>query len=80
LFLLTIAAAQGRTEYGIALALAFGIGRGLPFLLVGVFAGLLMRFAALARWRRLQMVTANVAIAGNGGRSGSPVWQLRKVI
>ncbi|HEU4688372.1 MAG TPA: cytochrome c biogenesis protein CcdA, partial [Vicinamibacterales bacterium] len=52
LFLLTVAAAQGRAEYGLVLALAFGIGRGLPFLLVGVFAGLIMRFASLARWRR----------------------------
>ena len=44
-------AAQTRTEYGllIALAFAFGVGRGLPFLIVGLFAGLIMRFAALAR-------------------------------
>ena len=59
LFLLTVAAAQGHAKYGLLLALAFGIGRGLPFLLVGVFAGLLMRFASLARWRRpLQIISA----------------------
>ncbi|MCL6506538.1 MAG: hypothetical protein K6T59_05900 [Bryobacteraceae bacterium] len=50
LLLLTVAAAQGRPEYGFILALAFGIGRGLPFLLAGIFAGLLIRFARLSSW------------------------------
>lgn len=50
LLLLTVAAAQARPEYGFILALAFGIGRGLPFLLAGIFAGLLMRFAHLSSW------------------------------
>jgi cytochrome c-type biogenesis protein len=62
LFLLTVAAAQGRSEYGFALALAFGIGRGLPFLTVGLFAGLLMRFAALSRWRRPLQVVSGAAL------------------
>ncbi len=58
LVLLTVSAAQARPEYGLLLALSFGVGRGLPFLLVGLFAGLIMRFASLARWRRpLQMVS-----------------------
>ena len=59
LLLLTVAAARAHTEYGLLLAFAFGVGRGLPFLLVGVFAGLLMRFAALSKWRRpLQVLSA----------------------
>lgn len=62
LFLLTVAAAQGRSEYGLVLALAFGIGRGLPFLLVGVFAGLIMRFASLARWRRPLQILSGCAL------------------
>jgi cytochrome c-type biogenesis protein len=62
LFLLTVAAAQGRAEYGFVLALAFGIGRGLPFLLVGLFAGLLMRFAALSRWRRPLQIVSGFAL------------------
>lgn len=62
LFLLTVAAAQGRAEYGLVLALAFGIGRGLPFLLVGVFAGLIMRFASLARWRRPLQILSGCAL------------------
>jgi cytochrome c-type biogenesis protein len=67
LFLLTVAAAQGRAEYGLLLALAFGIGRGLPFLLVGLFAGLLMRFAALARWRRALQMASGIALLTAAG-------------
>ncbi len=52
LVLITFAAAHGSTLYGTALALAFGIGRGLPFLLVGIFAGALMRFVQLGALRR----------------------------
>ncbi|MBN8707763.1 MAG: thiol:disulfide interchange protein [Verrucomicrobia bacterium 61-8] len=52
LVLMTFATAQGSPLYGTGLALAFGIGRGLPFLLVGVFAGALMRFVHFAAWRR----------------------------
>jgi len=43
--LLTFAAALGRPPYGAALSLAYGIGRGLPFLALGIFAG---RVAELA--------------------------------
>lgn len=49
-------------EYGLLLALAFGVGRGLPFLLVGLFAGLLMRFAALSRWRRPLQIVSGCAL------------------
>ena len=62
LLLLTVAAAQARTEYGLLLALAFGVGRGLPFLIVGLSAGLLMRFAFLARWRRTLQVVSGCAL------------------
>lgn len=67
LVLLTVSAAQARAEYGLLLAFAFGIGRGLPFLIVGLFVGLIMRFAWLARWRRpLQFMSgaALLAVAG----------------
>ncbi|ODS53469.1 MAG: thiol:disulfide interchange protein [Acidobacteria bacterium SCN 69-37] len=63
LVLLTISAAQARAEYGLLLAFVFGVGRGLPFLIVGLFAGLLMRFAALSRWRRpLQVVSGGALL------------------
>lgn len=37
--LLTIAAAIGRPAYGAVLSVAYGVGRGLPFLFLGFFAG-----------------------------------------
>jgi cytochrome c-type biogenesis protein len=62
LLLLTVSAAQARAEYGLLLALAFGVGRGLPFLIVGLFAGLIMRFASLARWRRPLQIVSGCAL------------------
>lgn len=62
LVLLTVAAAQARAEYGLLLAFAFGLGRGLPFLIVGLFAGLIMRFASLARWRRPLQIVSGCAL------------------
>jgi len=63
LVLLTVSAAQARAEYGLLLAFAFGLGRGLPFLIVGLFAGLIMRLASLARWRRpLQIVSGGALL------------------
>jgi len=62
LVLLTVSAAQARAEYGLLLAFAFGVGRGLPFLIVGLFAGLLMRFASLSRWRRPLQVVSGCAL------------------
>jgi len=52
LVLLTIAAGQSSMGYGVLLSFAFGVGRGLPFLLVGAFAGTLLRFARISLWRR----------------------------
>ncbi len=62
LLLLTVAAAQARPEYGLLLALVFGIGRGLPFLLAGLFAGALMRFTALGYWAQVIRITSGVAL------------------
>jgi cytochrome c-type biogenesis protein len=63
LLLLTVAAAQARPDYGFILALAFGIGRGLPFLLAGLFAGTLMRFAHISLWRqKIQFISGCILI------------------
>lgn len=67
LVLMTFAAAQGSPLYGTGLALAFGLGRGLPFLLVGVFAGALMRFAGFAAWRRAVQIGSGCALLLVGG-------------
>ncbi len=63
LLLLTISAAQANTLYGLLLAVSFGIGRGLPFLLIGVFSGTVVRLTCLGQWRRtLQVVSGSVLL------------------
>lgn len=62
LVLLTIAAGKSSVVYGLLLSFAFGIGRGLPFLLVGVFAGALMRVARISLWRRTIQVVSGCAL------------------
>lgn len=52
LLLLTIAAAQASPLYGLLLAFVFGVGRAMPFLLVGAFAGMVTRFTKIGVWRR----------------------------
>lgn len=52
LLLLTVAAAQARPGYGFMLAFTFGLGRGLPFLLAGLFASAVMWLARVGSWRR----------------------------
>lgn len=62
LLLLAIAAGQGSTLYGLLLSFAFGVGRGFPFLLVGLFAGALMRFARISLWRRVIQFVSGCAL------------------
>jgi cytochrome c-type biogenesis protein len=63
LLLLTIAAAIGRPVYGAALSLSYAIGRGLPFLLLGLFAGTVGAWLArLGRARRIVEVVSGVAL------------------
>lgn len=62
LLLLAFATATARPEHGFVLALAFGIGRGAPFLLVGLLAGLAVRFTRLAHWRRTLQVVSGCAL------------------
>jgi cytochrome c-type biogenesis protein len=63
LVLLTIAASQAGTTYGALLSFAFGVGRGLPFLLVGIFAGAVMRLARIGAWRRtIQFVSGSALL------------------
>ena len=62
LLLLAVAAAQAKPLYGMVLAFAFGLGRGLPFLLAGVFAGAVMRFSRMGTWRRAVQVLSGCAL------------------
>jgi cytochrome c-type biogenesis protein len=62
LLLLTFAAAEASPLYGLLLATAFGIGRGLPFLLVGLFAGAVLRLTRIGRWRSVIQVVSGCAL------------------
>jgi cytochrome c-type biogenesis protein len=62
LVLLAVAAAQVNAAHGLLLAMAFGIGRGLPFLMVGLFAGVVVRFTRLGHWRRAIQFTSGTAL------------------
>ncbi|MBA3356087.1 MAG: thiol:disulfide interchange protein [Pyrinomonadaceae bacterium] len=63
LLLLTVAAAIGRPAYGAALSLSYAIGRGLPFLLLGLFAGTVGSWLArLGRARRIAEVVSGIAL------------------
>ena len=68
LLLLTVTAAIGRPAYGAALSLAYGVGRGLPFLLAGLFAGAVgVWLGRLDRFRRAAEVASGLALLGIGG-------------
>jgi cytochrome c-type biogenesis protein len=62
LLLLAVSAANGRPGHGFFLALAFGVGRGMPFLAAGVIASAVTRFAQLSRWRRAIEVVSGCAL------------------
>ncbi|ODU25257.1 MAG: thiol:disulfide interchange protein [Verrucomicrobia bacterium SCN 57-15] len=62
LVLLAIAAGQGSAMHGLFLSFAFGVGRGFPFLLVGLFAGVLMRLARVSLWRRTIQIVSGCAL------------------
>lgn len=66
--LLTVTAAIGRPAYGALLSVAYGIGRGLPFLLLGVFAGAVGSWLArVERLRRGAELVSGVALMVIGG-------------
>lgn len=62
LVLLTVAALHAGTPYGLLLSFAFGFGRGLPFLLVGLFAGAVMRLARIGAWRQTVQYVSGSAL------------------
>jgi len=62
LLLLSFAAAKANPLYGFMLALAFGIGRGLPFLIVSAFAGAVTKFAQLTWIRKSIQIVSGLAL------------------
>lgn len=57
LLVLTVAAAEHRPAYGALLALGYGVGRGLPFLLLGLCSGVAVRLRCRPSWSRAIRVT-----------------------
>lgn len=62
LLLLSVAAAKASIFYGLILALSFGIGRGLPFLVVGLFAGSVSKLAKLSWLRKIIQRISGIAL------------------
>lgn len=62
LLLLTLSAGAATPLYGLFLATAFGVGRGLPFLIVGLFAGAAARFTRLGQWRRTLQIASGLGL------------------
>lgn len=62
LLLLSVAAATADPLYGLSLAFSFGLGRGAPFLLVGLFAGAVSRLAQLTWLRRSIQIASGSAL------------------
>jgi cytochrome c-type biogenesis protein len=62
LLLLSVAAAKASILYGLVLAFMFGIGRGLPFLLVGLFASTVSKLAKLTWLRKSIQIISGLAL------------------
>lgn len=62
LLLLTVAAATASVAYGLVLAFVFGVGRGLPFLVAGFFAGAILRLTQGERWQRPVRIGSSLAL------------------
>ena len=62
LLLLSVAAAKANPFLGFILALCFGIGRALPFLIVSLFAGAVSKFAQLTWLRKSIQIISGLAL------------------
>lgn len=62
LLLLSVAAAKANPWFGFMLALFFGLGRGLPFLIVSAFAGAVTKFAQLTWLRKSIQIVSGLAL------------------
>ena len=62
LLLLSFAVAKANLIYGLLLALCFGIGRGLPFLVVGLFSSSVSKLAKLSWLRKSIQIMSALAL------------------
>ena len=62
--ILTLVMSKGANAYGASLLLIYGLGRGVPIVLFGTFAGLIKQIPKLARWTaRLEQASGALLIA-----------------
>ena len=64
--ILGIAMAKGKLAYGASLLFAYGMGRGVPIILAGTFAGVLKALPAMERWSRAMEKAAGVILIAVG--------------
>ena len=62
LLLLSFAVAKASLLYGLFLAFCFGIGRGLPFLVVGLFSSSVSKLAKLSWLRKSIQILSGIAL------------------
>ena len=62
LLLLSFAAAKANLFYGLILAFSFGIGRGLPFLIVGLFSSAVSKLAKLSWLKKSIQILSGIAL------------------
>lgn len=62
LVILTLAFASGQWIYGAALLFVFGLGQGIPIVLVGTFTALVARMESFAKWNAVLEKAAGVII------------------
>lgn len=62
LLMITVAASQTSQIYSMILAFAFGLGRGLPFLLIGVFSATIIRFTRLNVWNKAIQIISGIGL------------------
>jgi cytochrome c-type biogenesis protein len=62
LLLLSFATAKASVFYGLILAFFFGVGRGLPFLIVGLFASSVSKLAQLTLLRKSIQIISGMAL------------------
>ena len=64
--ILTYVMAKGALLYGAALLFVYALGRGVPVVLAGTFAGVLKSFQKLGRWSEIIEKASGVTVIGVG--------------
>jgi cytochrome c-type biogenesis protein len=64
--ILTLVMSRGAILYGASLLLVYGLGRGIPIVLFGTFAGLLKLMPQLLRWTARLEQASGVLMIGIG--------------